>query len=81
MKSLLKKGVKIPEGILLTGSGDFGFAEHLSPSLTTFSAREDLQGAICVDSLMKFINNGAPLETHVVEPQIIYRSSTGDGVL
>ena len=79
MRSALKKGLKIPEELGITGFANEPFTEFLKPSLTTVDQRGGEMGKIVAEMFLQCgANNFASGECEkiVLKPQLIIRNSS-----
>ena len=79
MQSALKKGLKIPEELGITGFANEPFTEFLKPSLTTVDQRGGEMGKIVAEMFLQCgANNNASdaCEKIVLKPQLIIRNSS-----
>jgi DNA-binding LacI/PurR family transcriptional regulator len=77
MKSLHEHGVRIPEDVSVAGFDDLGFAQFLSPPLTTVKAPTGLIGQVATERLFDLLENHPSDEVTIMPTNIIYRRSCG----
>lgn len=76
--SILKRGLRIPEDISISGIGNV-YANHNIYDLTTIDQQPFLVGVHAAEMLIGFLKDGAPGHSvhEVVEPKLIRRGSIG----
>jgi DNA-binding LacI/PurR family transcriptional regulator len=76
LRAFGENGVRVPEDVSLVGFDDQPEAAYFMPPLTT--VRQDFEelGKRCMDLMRAQIEGGAGGSTHVVEPELVVRSST-----
>jgi LacI family gluconate utilization system Gnt-I transcriptional repressor len=72
-----QRGIRIPEELAVIGFGDFDFAAHTSPSLTTIAIEKALIGRLAADALIARIE-GREVAERIVEVgfRLVERAST-----
>jgi len=77
MHALARKGIKVPEGVAVTGFDDVPVARHLHPPLTTVRQPMLELGAMAFDVLYSRISTGKGESEVVLPVQLIVRESCG----
>lgn len=77
LKSLHEHEIRAPEDVSVAGFDDLGFAQFLSPPLTTVRAPTGLIGKVATERLFCLLENCPSEEVTVMPANIIYRRSCG----
>lgn len=68
-------GIAVPERVSIVGCGDFAFAQHMTPSLSTLRIPSDAMGRAAVDQLVGR-NRGLPV-VQAFPIKLVVRQSSG----
>jgi DNA-binding LacI/PurR family transcriptional regulator len=76
MQSMAKFGVRIPADMSVAGFDNIQLGEYTSPTLTTVDMQSEHMGELAVRYLLRQMNEGTPIGSHLFEPTLIVRGST-----
>jgi DNA-binding LacI/PurR family transcriptional regulator len=77
LEELTRRGVAVPEAIAVVGFDDSVSARASNPPLTTVAQRVELQAYSAARLLLAHLDDGAPLDSSALEPELVVRSSCG----
>lgn len=69
-----KTGISIPKDIAVTGFDDMVSSAYYTPSVTTIRQNGDKLSMLCMDKIIKLIEN-KPVSSSIIEQEIIIRDS------
>ncbi|MGP9558521.1 LacI family DNA-binding transcriptional regulator [Psychrobacter sp. AOP7-A1-24] len=69
-------GISIPDQISVTGCDNLEFAEYLTPPLTTLRIPAEQMGVLSAKTILENLNNKKPLQSFLLETDLITRAST-----
>jgi LacI family transcriptional regulator len=75
-KTFLGQGIKIPEGLSVTGFGNILTSEHFRVPLTTVRQPKYRLGMAAMDSMVRLLRGGKP-DSKRLSAELIVRASTG----
>jgi LacI family transcriptional regulator len=75
MKTAQTLGFRLPADISVAGFDNIEFGQYTSPALTTVDLQSERMGVNAVHKLFAAID-GKPIESSIIEPQLVVRSST-----
>jgi alanine racemase len=76
MRALADNGVKVPDDVSVVGFDDMPLAAHVTPALTTVQQNAQMGAEGLVQGIVGLIE-GAPVESSLMEPELIIRDSCG----
>ena len=71
-----KQGIAVPQRLNVVGFDDITMASYVSPALTTVCQPKAELGRLATQVLLDLLHN-RPVQNHVLQPELIYRASTG----
>ena len=74
--ALRDRGISVPGDVAIVGFDDIVTAAHFNPPLTTVQQDTQLAAELLVDNLLRLISGDA-VESVVIEPRLVVRSSCG----
>lgn len=77
IKSVLERGLRIPEDISIAGFDDTPLSTAVNPELTTVSQNTHDLGRLAVETLHQLIAGKKVKRRTILEPRLIVRKSTG----
>lgn len=78
-EELFRRGIAVPEDIIVVGNDDVDDAQYFRPSLTTVNQSRKYAGEIAVKILLDILEGKEVEREHTVEPTLIVRESCGCG--
>jgi LacI family transcriptional regulator len=75
ISELSRKGVRIPEDIMVTGADNIELSEYIHPSLTTFDQMSDACGTACAEMILSHIRENTEISSCIIPPVIHLRGS------
>lgn len=76
MNAIAKKGLKVPDDISVIGFDDIPLSRNMNPPLTTIRQPAVEKGSIAAGKLIDYLVNGKPLETRILDVELVIRDST-----
>lgn len=76
MRVLLDRGIRVPEGVKITGVDNSPMTEICQVPLTSVTVEMEKCGHLCAEMLLKRIE-GEPVESVTVTPRLVVRASSG----
>lgn len=76
MRAIAEKGLSVPEDISVIGFDDIPLACNMNPPLTTVRQPAVEKGSVAAGKLVDHLVNGKPLETKILDVELIIRDST-----
>ncbi|HEY3330032.1 MAG TPA: substrate-binding domain-containing protein [Capsulimonadaceae bacterium] len=73
-------GIRVPDDVSLVGYDDIAQARSVTPTLTTVDSKIEDRVRIALDILVQPLSQAPPC-THLVQPRLVVRASTGPRVL
>jgi len=77
LHGLVRRGIRVPDDISVTGFDDIPFARLMSPSLTTASVPHEALGTLAWNRMRSLIDGSTPEHDVVFQPRLELRESTG----
>ena len=76
LRALHRRGIRVPQDVLLAGFNDIPAARYIEPSITTVHNPAFRLGRVCADTLISLINSEeADLEHPELNPELVIRES------
>lgn len=76
LRALHRRGIRVPQDVLLAGFNDIPAAQYIEPSITTVHNPAFCLGRVCADTLVSLINSEeADLEHPELNPELVIRES------
>jgi DNA-binding LacI/PurR family transcriptional regulator len=76
MRAIKDTGLRIPEDVAIVGFDDMPLAAHVTPALTTMQQNSQIAAEGLVKGVVGLIK-GEPVESALMEPELIVRESCG----
>lgn len=76
LRALHESGRDVPGDVSVVGVDDIPLAAYSHPPLSTVAQSFDQIGALAVRHLLRFIDDGDPVEPLLVEPSLVVRATT-----
>ena len=76
MRAIKEAGLRIPEDVAVVGFDDMPLAAHVTPALTTMRQNSQIAADGLVRGVVGLIE-GEPVESALMEPELIVRESCG----
>jgi LacI family transcriptional regulator len=80
MKAIIEHGFRVPDDFSIVGFDDTPLAASIIPELTTVSQRSHELGRTAVQVLTKLLNKEKVKKVTMLEPELIVRQSSGQGL-
>lgn len=77
LEELTRRGIAVPESIAVVGFDDSLSARSSNPPLTSVAQRVELQAYTAARLLLAHLDDGAPLGSSALDPELVVRSSCG----
>jgi LacI family transcriptional regulator len=73
--ALIKKGLRVPEDVKVTGMDNISISQYLNPPLTTVDLHGGKVGEECANMLISHILDKQPLGKKTIDCEIVMRES------
>lgn len=76
IKALHDRGLRVPQDVAVIGFDDLSTSKYFTPSLTTMRQPIEEIGAVCAESMVRFLEAGKQLKPRLPPIELIIRQST-----